>query len=489
VGRAPRIRPDYAGVTIPPNIAPLNFLIKEPGTRYYVTIRSPQGDRIAVSSRSSKIMIPESSWHALLGTNAGKTIHIDVYVKTQDTQWQQFDSLAVHVAAEKIDPYLFYRRIRPIHNRWSDMSIRQRHLRSFEDRMIVDYRSFPSGCVHCHTLLGNDPANMLMHSRTSGGPAMVLIQNGQATSIDSRTPFGSAPMGHSAWHPSGELIAFTVYKVRQFFHSAQMEVREAMDLEAAVGYYVVDSAEIKTAPALSQKNRLETFPTWSPDGRWLYFCSAPVWWTEHNEPPERYDEIRYDLMRVSFDPKTDTWGQAETVLSADQTGLSITQPRFSPDGRFLLFCMCHHGCFPTFQESSDLYLMDIQTGQYRRLACNSDQAESWHCWSSNGRWIAFSSKRRARLFNRVYFSYVDRDGRTSKPFVLPQKDPTFDDSHMRLYQLPELAKGPMPIRGEKLARLIRLPQLRAGSVPMTSATPKAGAASGYAAPPNRQVQH
>jgi len=112
-------------------------------------------------------------------------------------------------------------------------------------------------------------------------------------------------MGHSAWHPSGKVIAFTVYKVRQFFHTAQTEVREGMDVESALGYYLVDSQQIKTAPPLSLKDRLETFPAWSPDGRWLYFCSAPIWWTEHGKPPERYDEIKYDLVRVSYDPKTD----------------------------------------------------------------------------------------------------------------------------------------------------------------------------------------
>ena len=33
VARPPRIRPDYSGSVIPPNVAPLNFAVREPGTR------------------------------------------------------------------------------------------------------------------------------------------------------------------------------------------------------------------------------------------------------------------------------------------------------------------------------------------------------------------------------------------------------------------------------------------------------------------------
>ena len=120
---------------------------------------------------------------------------------------------------------------------------------------------------------------------------------------------------------------------------------------------------------------------------------------------------------------TGQWGHAETVLSAEQTGLSILLPRVSPDGRFLLFCMCRYGCFPVYQPSSDLYMMDLATGRYSRLAINSEYSESWHSWSSNSRWIAFSSKRQGGLFTRTYLSYVDDDGTAYKPFVLPQRDP------------------------------------------------------------------
>ena len=477
--RPPRMHPDYTGVTIPANIAPLNFQVQESGTYYHVKIHSASGTPIEVSGRSAKIGIPQRAWRTLLAANRGAPLYFDVYVRSAGGQWQQFQRVTNQIAKEDIDPYLIYRRIRPLHNRWSDMSLEQRHLEDFDKTTIVHNRPLRHGCMNCHTLLHNDTNNMLLHGRMLRGAtmvsSMVLIQDGHASGIDSRSPFGGAPMGHSAWHPSGKLIVFTVYKVRQFFHTAKIEVREGMDLEAALGYYLVDSGEMKTAPVLSLKDRLETFPTWSPDGKYLYFCTAPIWWKDQNALPPRFNEIKYSLLRIPYDLETDTWGASEVVLSAETTGLSITQPRISPDGRFLVFCMSDYSCFPTFQDNSDLYLMDLPTGQCRKLECSSPQPESWHCWSSNGRWLAFSSKRGAMLFNRVYFSYLDADGRAHKPFVLPQEDPTFDDSYMRLYQLPELAKNPMPIRGEPLARLLRTPGPARHPIPVTGATPKAPA--------------
>jgi hypothetical protein len=479
--RPPKIHPDYTNVTIPANIAPLNFQVQESGTHYYVRIHSANGTPIQVSSRSPKINIPLRAWRTLLTANRGAPLHFDVYVRSAAGQWQQFQRVTNQIAKEDLDPYLLYRKIRPLHNRWSDMSIEQRHIEDFDETTIVHNRSLQHGCMNCHTLRHNDANDMLLHGRVARGdkmvPSMVLIRNGHATSVDSHSPFGGAPMGHSAWHPSGKLIVFTVYKVRQFFHTAKLEVREGMDLEAALGYYLVDSGAMKTTPAISQKDRLETFPTWSPDGKYLYFCTAPIWWTDQNALPPRFNEIRYSLLRIPYDLATDTWGESEVVLSAEKTGLSITQPRLSPDGRFLLFCMSDYSCFPTFQNNSDLYLMDLQTGRYHKLDCSSPQPESWHCWSSNGRWLAFSSKRGAVLFNRVYFSYLDSNGRSHKPFLLPQKDPTFDDSYLRLYQLPELAKNPMPIQGEPLARLLRTPGPARHPLPVTGATPKAPASA------------
>lgn len=173
-------------------------------------------------------------------------------------------------------------------------------------------------------------------------------------------------------------------------------------------------------------------------------------------------------MCVPYDIDKDSWSQPETVLAASETGMSVSEPRASPDGRYLLFCMSDYGGFPVYQPSSNLYLMELKSGNYRRLECNSGRGESWHCWSSNSRWIVFSSKRDNGLLARPYFSYIDPEGREHKPFVLPQKDPTFYDTWLKTYNVPELVTGPVTIPQEELLRAI------GSGDATTDGSPKAG---------------
>jgi hypothetical protein len=278
-----------------------------------------------------------------------------------------------------------------------------------------------------------------------------------------------------SWHPNGRMLAFATIKVRQFFHSAGPEVREVIDLDSCLGLYFTDSNTTTTIPQIAKKDRLETYPTWSPDGRFLYFCSAPVLWTDRNKIPyDKYGEIRYDLKRIGYDPDTGKWGSLETVLSAADTGLSILQPRISPDGRFLVFVMCSHGCFPVFRKSSDLYIMDLKTLEYKSLDLNSPETESWHCWPSNSRWLVFSSKRANGLFSQPFFSFIDANGKAAKPFVLPQEDPAFYDGWIQSFNIPELVREPMKVRGRELTGAIYSPAVDAGKLPISGATPGTG---------------
>jgi hypothetical protein len=479
VGRAPEIYPEYYDLVIPPNIAPLNFLVREDGSRYFVKIYSKEGNSIEVSSRSGKIIIPEAPWHKLLNLNRGQQLSFDIFVKTDVGQWNRFHTITSEIAGEDIDPFLVYRRIHPAHSTWGKMGVYQRNLFNFDESLVLNNDYYGSGCLNCHTFCGNRADKMLIGIRSSKySSSALMVEDGDVHKIGTK-------FGYTSWHPSGRLAAYSINKIRLFFHSVRDEVRGVTDLDSLLAYYLVDSNIIKTSPQFSKKDRLETYPTWSPDGRHLYFCSAPILWSDKDKvPPERYDEVKYDLVRVSYDLDRDEWGELETVLSAKDTGLTILLPRVSPDGRWLLFCMCDYGSFPVYHDSSDLYSIDLdvfeKTGNVKpqRLQINSGKSESWHSWSSNSRWIAFSSKRRSGVFTRSYLSYVDEDGKAHKPLVLPQKDPTYYDSCLWTYSVPELVNGPVRVTGEKLGRIVRGSQKISVNLPVTMATPKPGVVPG-----------
>jgi hypothetical protein len=482
VRRPPVIDPDYLTVVIPPNIAPLNFRIEEPGCYYCVQIRSERGEPLRIASRSASIRIPARQWRRLLTSNRGGKLHVDVYVQTDPPEsdaskgqsvWRQFETFTNEIAAEDIDRYLVYRRIHPAHSVWKEMGIYQRDLSTFDESPVLHNRNLAGGCLNCHTFCANRPDVMLLSSRsTEYGSAAVLNDNGRLRKVGTK-------FGYTSWHPSGRLVTYSVNRVVMFLHSADREVRDVMDLDSLLAYYVLGSNQVRTAGSLARKDRLETYPSWSPDGKHLYFCSAPLTWEERNTIPPSYDQVRYDLIRAGYDLEEDRWGEPETVLAAQETGQSILLPRVSPDGRWLLFCMCDYGCFPVYRKSSDLYLIDLEAtpekpaDTCRLLDINSDESESWHSWSSNSRWIAFSSKRGTGLFTRIYLSYVDENGHAAKPILLPQQDAGHYDSCLWTYSVPELITSPVRATGETLARVLRDSEAMEVTMPITMATPKA----------------
>jgi len=469
VAHEPKISPDYSGIVIPHNIAPLNFRILEKAKAYHVKIHSDRGTPVEIAARTGSIRIPPRQWRALLEANKDRKVFIDIRVKNTDNKWLQFQRITNTIAADGIDETLVYRFMRPIYNAWKDMGIYQRDLTNYDVSLVLHGRSFGEGCLNCHSFPGNVPDTMTICLRSGTyGSHTLLVRNSNVRKI-------GAKWGYTAWHPSGRLAVYSINRVIQFFHTGGMEVRDVVDLDSALACYHLDSGKVVCPAELSHKNLLETYPTWSADGRYLYYCSAPVLWQDrYAVPPENYDKVRYDLRRIAYDPETDRWGKAETVLAAAETGLSILLPRISPDGKFLLFCMCRYGCFPIYQPSSDLYLMNLATGQYRKLAINSEHSESWHSWSANSRWIAFSSRRQGGVLTRTYLSYIDATGRAHKPFVLPQKDPACYDSLLETYSVPELINGDVRVSKSLLARVARSKPSEVVGIPITTgATPKA----------------
>ena len=452
VQRTARIDPDYAGTVIPPNIAPLNFSVQEPGAEYRIEIRSTQGAAIVVASSMPQIEIPSTSWKKLLAANRGEKVYFDIYIREHEEQWRRFAPLVSEIAAEGIDPYLAYRLLKPLYNKYVNIGIYQRNLETYDETAILENRNADRACINCHTFVKNQPDPMVIQTRSRHGLTMLLARDGKVTTVDTRTPFNSSPAAYTSWHPGGRHMVFSVNKVSLFFHTDPLqETRDVFDAGSDLALYTVASNTLTTTAAISDPGRAENWPEWSPDGRYLYFSSATVL------PIERFKEVRYDLMRLSWDVESGAWGKLETVLSAAETGLSITQPKVSPDGRFLVCTMAAYGNFPVFLASSDLYMVDLESGHYRRLDINSEQADSWHAWSSNGRWLVFSSKRRDGLFAKPYFSYVDAEGRVHKPVLMPQRDPQFYDSFIKTYNVPVFITGPVRARQRDLAKAIYEP--------------------------------
>ena len=102
-------------------------------------------------------------------------------------------------------------------------------------------------------------------------------------------------------------------------------------------------------------------------------------------------------------------------------------------------------------------MIDLSTGQMQMLDdVNSQQSESYHSWSSNNRWMVFSSRRVDGLYTRPFFTYIDKQGNAHKPFMLPQRNPRkFYSELMYSYNIPEFIEGKVTLSQQAIARYMR----------------------------------
>ena len=298
--------------------------------------------------------------------------------------------------------------------------------------------------MNCHTFAKNSPETMMLHIRGKSGGTFVY-RNGKVEKINARMQGMNNAGTYAAWHPSGRYIAFSMNDVQQVFHFNGKKPIEVIDLSSDLAVYDTERNTMLTDSSLIGNRYMETFPNWSPDGKTLYYCRSKEY--KKGEP---LDSVYYDLYKVSFNPDTRAFGDPVCAYQASKQNKSISFPRISPDGKYLMFTMSDYGNFSIWHPESDLCLLNLSTGEMRVMdEVNSNDVESFHTWSSDGKWFVFSSKRLDGLWARPHFAYFDSEtGRAGKPFLLPQKDPLFYDTYTKTYNLPELTTSPVTIGKE-----------------------------------------
>jgi hypothetical protein len=220
---------------------------------------------------------------------------------------------------------------------------------------------------------------------------------------------------------------------------------------------------------------------------------------------KNYKEVQYNLYRMPFNEQTLSFGPRELIYDAMARNRSVTLPRVSPDGRWLMFTEGQFGVFHIWHNTADLYLMDLTQAQPveptpvaiyspsllpesvlppqhnnvirdsiadslreaqglrsplpAHIRCiteiNSSDVESWHCWSSNGCWVVFSSRRTDGNFTRPFITHHDGNGHFTRPFELPQDNPEYHRQLLRSYNIPEFLTGPVTIRPQEFASVIK----------------------------------
>ena len=426
------IYPDYKEVTVPANIAPLNFRYAMKDVRKARTTFALDGKSVTI--RGAEVEWRLSAWKRFLEGSEGKTITVKAEAVVDGVPVT--DSWSVFVSEDSVDGWLTYRLIEPSYQMYNEVSIVERCVENFDETVICDWKHTDNACMNCHVHGQSRGDYSLYYIRGPQGGS-ILNQGGRLRKLSLKTDDMLSATVYGDLHPDGRFGVFSTNIILPSFHTDAVARMEVFDTASDLTVADFENNRMINVPHAARADVWETFPCFSADGRSVFYCVADT-----VSLPADIRQAKYDLVRADFDPATGLIGEkVDTVWSGRAHNASVCHPKVSPDGRWLMFSVAGYGTFPLFHPECMLYLADLRTGEIRPLdEIKGNKSDSYHSWSSDGRWFVFASKRGDGQYGKPYFCHLDADGRTTKPFVLPQKSSRFYVYNLMSFNVPDLGK-------------------------------------------------
>jgi len=428
------IYPDYKEVTVPANIAPLNFHYAMLGADKASTIFSI-GDK-NVRIKGLEVEWPLKKWKSFLAGAEGQTITVNAEVRvngeTVNETWN------VYVSEDPVDAFLTYRLIEPSFQMFHELSIMERCVENFEETAICDYRHTDNACMNCHVHAQQRGDLSMFYIRGPHGGA-ILNRDGELRKLTLNASGMLSGTVYGEIHPTGRFGVFSTNIILPSFHTTTQNRMEVYDTASDLTVADFDNNRMINVPHVAMADKLETFPCFSPDGESVFFCVADT-----VSLPKNIRDLKYSLVRAGFDCSTgEISEQIDTIWSAAGHNASVCHPKVSPDGKWIMFSVSDYGTFPIDHRESALKMINLETGELNELqGVKKDKSgsDTYHSWSSNGRWFVFASKRGDGQYAKPYFCHIDAEGNPTKPFVLPQKSSRFYELFLKSFNVPDLGR-------------------------------------------------
>ena len=449
-GVSPLLWPDYQDITIPVNIAPLNCKAMDGGTLTLVEVASKLGTK-RIRCHDGKLIWDIDYWKELLQGNVGDTITVSAFITDSSGVCYRYKPYWMFVSPDSIDSHLAYRNIETGYVFWLKMGLYQRCLENFDCKPIIENSGIDNACVNCHSFCAQSPDKMMFHSRKFN-PGTTVLWEGKLQKYNTKVDSTISGGVYSSWNPNGYIIAMSTNSISQRFHNDLNERIYVSDSESDIVIFNLKTETVSYTPKLCTEN-LENFPAWSPDGKTLYYISAK----KRPEGDFTDTTLRYNLLSIGYDAETDTWGDVDTLLTAENAHGSITYPKPSLCGRYIAFTLTDRGYFAPFDQESDIWLFDLETKQMKYNGnVNSPSTESNHNWSHNGKWLVVGSKYPDKLFTKPYFAHFNLDkGTFDKRFVLPQEDPDFYEQFIANFNNADFITSEVPVSEFEIRDAVR----------------------------------
>ena len=445
--------PDNA--IFPPNLCPPFIEWGDASNNFWeVTLEIPGTEfnkkGLALESRWR---IPDDAWTTIRQTAVeGRKVRVHVkgilrkgfFGKARDTIHR---SKNVHftVSADPADEAIVYRLVDPpfINKKTPDLFVRR--LDRSEDRLFLSAdRQY---CVNCHTFSSKagDRGRLSLQVRYIGPRNEKHRVYFALYDIEARRgrriilPFDVQMTTFMDWSPDGAKLAFAANQKVTAFSPVVFETQSIAQPTSDLAVFDTDTAEVSLVPGASERDLVEIYPAWTPDGKSLVFSATT--------PGKHPAETKFGLYLIRCEPASREKPKPQPLLAGVDRDKSKYFARFSPDGQWMSWVQSDYGSL--IKASSDIHLMNWKTKEHRKLTSNvAYAADSWHSWSSNSRWLVFASKRDDGLFARLYLTHIDDAGNASPPVRLPLVDPK-----MRLsFNIPEFVAKAPPVTPDELLK-------------------------------------
>jgi len=429
----------------PPEIAAPTFRWKDPNPAadtWLVTVRvEGRRGRLCALPRETRWRPSEEDWEAVKRLSADAPATVLVLGVNHGVLGRVLSagSVAFRTSTDEVGAPIFYREVNlpfidavkdPSRIRWRFGSVA-----STEQPPIV-LQGLPV-CGNCHSfsangsLLGmdvdyaNDKGSYVLAAVT---PEIVLDKGKIVTWSDYRRQDGEPTFGLlSQVSPDGRFAVSTVKDRSVFVATPGIEFSQLFfPIKGILGVFDRKTGSFAALPGADDRRFVHSNPAWSPDGTHIVFARAEATRLRNDggknvlltsEECEEFltggRQFLFDLYRVPFNGGKG--GTAEPLQGASRNGMSNFFPKYSPDGRWIVFCKARS--FMLLQPDSELYILPAGGGEARRLRCNTPRMNSWHSWSPNGRWLVFSSKANGP-YTQLFLAHIDDEGRSSPPILL-----------------------------------------------------------------------
>ncbi len=254
--------------------------------------------------------------------------------------------------------------------------------------------------------------------------------------------------------PDGRYVISTVKDRAVFVATPEIAFSQLFfPIKGILVVYDTQTGTYEPLPGADDPEYVQSNPTWSPDGKSIVFARTKAYrkagianaqnilLNEKDVPEFTQDKepFKFDLYRVPFNEGRG--GKAEPIEGASHNGMSNYFAKFSPDGKWIVFCKAEN--YMLLMPDSELYIVPAEGGEARRLRANTPLMNSWHSFSSNGRWLVFSSKANTP-YTQLFLTHIDEDGQSTPPVVLER----FTGSD-RAANIPEF----VPLAAESIAKI------------------------------------